>query len=456
MGGYHRERIRAVTVDRDRDSMLTMLGSLGWPLMLGLAASGLFYGAIYQGMIGSDFVHRYFASHPVSLVATGMFFVGLAALLLKLLNLFGQFAAMRLIRLESSESEPLPITDSSPMLDQLAQLPAAAQRSYLGNRLREALEHIERTGQADTLDEELKYLADLDVARQQDSYALVRIIIWATPMLGFLGTVIGITRALGDLDPKMLATSIQTAMEGLVAGLYIAFDTTALALCLSIGLMFFQFFVDRLETQLLASVDVRAGDELTGRFQTQGTNRDPQVMVVQRMAQEMVLASEQLVTRQTELWRSAMEAADQKWGQLVGESSTRVQADLGAALQQSLERFADRWAESEQAAAERVRNRWEQWQTALSDNARMLQAQQQEMTRQGEVMERVIEVTGEVTRLEAALNENLRSLAGAKNFEDTVMSLAAAIHLLNSRLGAVAEPSRPVDLGTSESQGRAA
>ena len=49
-------------------------------------------------------------------------------------------------------------------------------------------------------------------------------------MLGFLGTVIGITQALGDLDPEELANSIQTAMDGLLSGLYVAFDTTAVAL----------------------------------------------------------------------------------------------------------------------------------------------------------------------------------------------------------------------------------
>ena len=63
-----------------------------------------------------------------------------------------------------------------------------------------------------------------------------------------------------------------------------------------------------------------------------------------------------------------------------------------------------------------------------------MQAQQAELIRQGEVMTRAVEATGEVIKLEKALNDNLQALAGAKNFEETVMSLAAAIHLLNSRL----------------------
>ena len=64
-----------------------------------------------------------------------------------------------------------------------------------------------------------------------------------------------------------------------------------------------------------------------------------------------------------------------------------------------------------------------------------MQAQQKELIRQGELMLQVVQATGQVITLEKSLNDNLKALAGAKNFEDTVMSLSAAIHLLSTRLG---------------------
>ena len=76
----------------------------------------------------------------------------------------------------------------------------------------------------------------------------------------------------------------------------------------------------------------------------------------------------------------------------------------------------------------------------MHENAKLLHAQQQEMGRQGELMTQAIRATGDVMQLERALNNNLSALAGAKNFEETVMSLAAAIHLLNSRLGRADTP----------------
>ena len=139
---------------------------------------------------------------------------------------------------------------------------------------------------ADHLDDELKYLSDLDVERSHDGYALVRIIIWATPMLGFLGTVIGISEALGGLNVGV-DKDFEQMMSGLRESLYVAFDTTALALTLSIFLMFGQFLVDRFETQLLNSVDHRANEQIGLHFQTGSdafSESDPYLYSVKRMS----------------------------------------------------------------------------------------------------------------------------------------------------------------------------
>lgn len=76
-----------------------------------------------------------------------------------------------------------------------------------------------------------------------------------------------------------------------------------------------------------------------------------------------------------------------------------------------------------------------QMQTALVESAGVAVAQQEQLARQGEVLLRVVEATGQVRRLEDALNGNLAALAGAHHFEETVVSLAAALQLLSAQLG---------------------
>lgn len=446
----------AVTQQRGRHPLWALLGQVGWPVLLGLAACTLFYGALHQGWLGSQFVHRYTAAHPILYCEVALFFVGLAALGLKAVQVLGQLVTTRLISFDIPPGQTIPIGHCSEMLAELDEISHSARQSFLGRRLRDALAFLQRSGSAEGLGDELKYLAEMEEVRQSDSYALVRIVIWATPMLGFLGTVVGITQALGDLDPKMLATAIETAMQGLLAGLYVAFDTTALALSLSMVLMFIQFFVERVESQLLSIVDARAGEELMGRFEVQGTSSDPQVATIQRMAREVIQANDRLVARQSEIWQASMEAANEKWSQAARDATGQIRDGLGQALDHSLTTFAQRLAQVEDTAANQVQERWEQWQTALSSNARLMQTQQQEISRQSELMARVVEATGDVLKLETALNQNLKSLAGAKNFEDTVMSLAAAIHLLNMRLGGSDADARHIDLGQTRAQGRAA
>jgi hypothetical protein len=86
----------------------------------------------------------------------------------------------------------------------------------------------------------------------------------------------------------------------------------------------------------------------------------------------------------------------------------------------------------------------------------MMKTQQQEMNRQSELLLQVVHATGDVVQLEQALNANLATLAGAKNFEDTVMSLSAAIHLLTTRINGPPDSTAVVDLKHAQSRGRAA
>ncbi len=437
-----------------------MFASLTWPLVLGFGATAGFYALLYRGPLHHQLMLRYFAGHPINIIETALFFVGLAALLIKLFELIAEFGVLSSVSLGESPGNQ-PVSKANEWLQTLEQLPARAQDSYLGRRLRDALDSVLQRGSAESLPEELKYLADVAGGRAQDSYSLVRIIIWATPMLGFLGTVVGITDALGDLGRELSNSgsadaggSLNTAMQGLLAGLYVAFDTTAIALCFSIALMFIQFMLDRGESQILDTVEHRANNELSGRFEMIGLSGDPNVQIMHRMTQGVLKTTEQLVERQAELWQRSIGAAHEQWQRVSQQSGEQMQTALTAALTQSLTQFAANLSKTEQTSTEQLATRWEQWQTALSQNARLLHAQQQELGKQGELMTQAIRAAGDVIQLERALNENLTALAGAKNFADTVMSLSAAIHLLTTRLSHADTP--PVELKIAQVRGRAA
>ena len=351
---------------------------------------------------------RYTAGHPVEYAETGLFFIGLAAIILRGWRVVFQLAVTESVQLDPAPSSGVAPEAAQELLDQLASLPAAVRRSVMVRRLESALAFVRRQESADQLNEELKYLADVEADANYDAYALVRIVIWATPMLGFLGTVIGITQALGELSPEALVNSPKEAMEGMLAGLSVAFDTTALALTLSMVLMFAQFLTNQLETQLLAIVDRRAGEELGRRFHLRGTHRDPQIAFIQRMSQTVISSVEALVRRQSEVWKAALDQAHGQWQQLIEHTGSTVQTAVGGALQQSLQSHSANLLQLEQAAELRAMHHWEQSHKLVAEAAQQARAQQAELTHHGEILLQVLAATGQIINLEETLNQNLR------------------------------------------------
>jgi len=435
------------------NSLNRVVRRLVWsPILWGAGATIAFFVPLHAGVWSNPFVMRYFASHEVEHVATCLFFVGLAALVIKVLRLQEQFKIIKTPLLDAVPRGGQPVVHCDVLLNRLSKQPWSWQESYLVRRLSEALEYVHRKNSAETLDDELRYLSDVDVSRMHASYALPRIIIWAIPILGLLGTVIGITAAVANLSPE----SLDTSLPHVTAGLGVAFDHTALSLGLSMGLMFVQFFAERIEHHLLAEVDARVAAELVGRFQADaGANADPNVNALRRMAETVMQSSEQLVQRQTELWQSAIGATHQHWQQVMTGAGQKIEGSLTKSLSQSLREHGAALAAAEQAIAEQNRKQWGDMQKALTQSTTAITQQQQELVRQGEVLGKVVEATGQVARLESELNKNLEALSGSHNFEQTVLSLSAAIQLLTGRLGQGSADGSRVDLKAPRS-GKAA
>jgi hypothetical protein len=236
--------------------------------------------------------------------------------------------------------------------------------------------------------------------------------------------------AIGSLNPK----NLEASLDEVTFGLGVAFDTTALALVLSMALMFGQFLIDRLESALLEKVDSRATWELCGRFQRVGTSRDPQIMAVARMSETVLAATETLVQKQAELWQKTIDAAHRRWSELTSAGQQQMEAALVKTLGRSVQSHAEHLALAEAQAAQRNRRHWNRVHKALVESTRTAQAQHVELVHQGEVLLQVVEATGQVHKLEDALNRNLASLGGSKHLQESLLSLGAAIQLLNARL----------------------
>lgn len=427
--------------------------------LLGGAFTAFWYLVLLAGPLNDKEWHRYFSDHWVLYCEGGLFFVALAALLLKGCDIAAQQWWLDSIQIDSAPPGGQRPQDSSMLLEELDQLSDFLKGTYYARRLNDALEYVELRDSAEGLDEHLKYLSDNDANRQSESYALPMLIVWAIPMLGFLGTVLGITMALGNVSPESLvggAEKSKDAMQGMLAGLSVAFDTTAVALTQAMILMFIKFVVENSESQLLSTVDSRTAAAIVGRFQETGSKNDPNVATLQRMGDVVVRSCDELVRRQVELWQATIDAAHRQWSALLTTSAQQLDQALSGALEKSLAAHTANLLRLEDAAAVRTAAAEERHAQLLADQNRLLQSQQEELSKHSQVLLKTVEVTGEVVRLEKALRDNLQALSGTRNFEETVMHLAATIHLLNARLSHVPGAVPEVQLGGQRPASRAA
>lgn len=405
--------------------------TLGSPILWGGLIAYVFYYLLHHGTIRSGILTRYLAMHPIEYVETIMFFIGMAALGIKGFSLIrhrGGLSASPL--LPAITNRKVDTRSCESYLHTVEEFLRKHGPSYYPSRLFNALKYVRQCESAEQLDQELRFLADEDAMNSESDYGFVQLIIWAIPILGFLGTVVGIAVAMGNLNPEELENSLPTVMSGLT----VAFDTTAIALAFSIILFSTKYWISRRENQLLGQVDRLINEELRGRFELIGTDADHgQILAVRKMLESLTQSVGEMFKMQCSTWEKAMNAANTRFVRLSGECSELVKTAFHEALRENMETHVQTLTQSEDILLKRTENGVNAINESMRQNLRAFGVVQENIVRQTEVFKSVVEATGQIAKLEERLNQNLHALSGSRNFEETVNSLAAVIHLLNSK-----------------------
>ena len=309
-----------------------------------------FYAAIFR-LAGEDsFWLKYFAGHQMSYWATALFFVGVAGLIIRALGLSVEFAMVNTVRLPTEATGIETVAEVPQLLQGLHDSTSSITDHYLVRRLRDALQFVQRKGSADSIEQHLRHLEETDLARMHNGYGLTRIIASTIPILGFLGTVIGITLAIAKLN--LSGEAVEESLPAVVAGLSVAFYTTAQALGLSIVLLFGKFCVERVEYRLLTSVDEVAASQLVGRFKQYGAESDPGVASIALMSERLLKTVESGFAKQAglvqqnlerigEYQADAMGTTSERCSQILSETAATLDEAVSSAVASGLSRHAE-------------------------------------------------------------------------------------------------------------------
>ncbi len=116
----------------------------------------------------------------------------------------------------------------------LQTLPIEEREYLLPRALLSALQRFGSTRNIQDVASAVKEICDTESDRLDSELSMIRYIIWAVPSIGFIGTVRGIGEALGQAHK-----AVEGDIVGVTVSLGIAFNSTFIALIISIFIMFF-------------------------------------------------------------------------------------------------------------------------------------------------------------------------------------------------------------------------
>ncbi len=164
------------------------------------------------------------------------------------------------------------------ILDRIHAVCDHPRQFLLFNRIELGLSNLRNIGRVADLSALFESQANNDEDSTESSYGLLRGLIWAIPVLGFIGTVQGLSQAIGSfgavLSESTEVASIKPALQGVTAGLATAFETTLVALVAALAVQLLSTFLRRAEEQLLDDCKEYCQRQLLGRVRLSSLERE--------------------------------------------------------------------------------------------------------------------------------------------------------------------------------------
>lgn len=406
------------------------------------------YSLVYAGPIQIPLLKRFCDGRPTTFASLWLFSFAITALCQK------GFAAYQQSDL---------VSEAAPLLDEMASnCPASHDRSliewfdtvwksqstkicesWLGLRITTILNRQIDRQHTQQLERDMNDVSACERLAQRNGFSGVRLAVGSIALLGILGTTLSLSSALSQTEIANLAAGVSEPSRSLAKGLSTAFDPLGLsvALCMIIG--FAKYFADQREQSVLSRVDEVSNHCLLACLSSTEAERDiSRVETALVTITTGVLASvEQVVQKQAELWRDTISGAHDQWTQVTSHVASTVRDTLGEAIDSSLanhreelEMHTEHIARIQAEGALQIDSRLQQWQTTLSEQARVVHRQQQEMTRLAELLQKLIDSSNLIGAMETPIQSTLERLTDVDRFHEAAICLTEAVAVLGTQM----------------------
>ena len=152
-------------------------------------------------------------------------------------------------------------TDLKSTLEDLESLPRSVGQSQLVETLKASIRRYRITSDVQNTSDAIQTSVDAVSMRLEADNTMLRYLIWAIPSIGFIGTVRGIGQALSQADQALSGD-----ISEMTASLGIAFNSTFVALVISIFLMLLLHSLQRAQDRRLVDIQSYCEEFLLNRI----------------------------------------------------------------------------------------------------------------------------------------------------------------------------------------------
>jgi biopolymer transport protein ExbB/TolQ/DNA-directed RNA polymerase subunit RPC12/RpoP len=317
-------------------------------LLIGFASTVIWYLAVAMPLGDAYFGQLFTGRGWVPYAETLLFFWGLAQLIAKWRLIRRQRDSMLFDLLPNELGDDITTSNLRQFTSHIRSLPASTADSFLINRVLRGIEHFGVRKSASEVATAMSSQSDIDANGMYSSYTMLKFFIWAIPILGFIGTVIGIGAAVagfgGALDNTEDVSQLINSLKDVTSGLGTAFDTTLVALVMGLILKFICDPMQKKEEDLLNGVDDYCNENLMKRLNDEGEGvstlggnaREIQKAInesmvphhaeIQAWSEKLSAIGDALTARLTQGWNNIQKDVQEKHGQNMQAINEAVEA----------------------------------------------------------------------------------------------------------------------------------
>lgn len=183
------------------------------------------------------------------------FFWAITTLFIKSRKIEFQKRALGLAAVPQQPDFILNETTARTVLERLHSLVDHPRHFILLNRIERALSNLHNIGGLAEVSTIMTTQAENDENQISSSYTLLNGLVWAIPVLGFIGTVQGLSQAIGRFGLTLQNTTevakMKESLQGVTGGLATAFETTLVALVAALIIQLYINYLQQKETDFL-------------------------------------------------------------------------------------------------------------------------------------------------------------------------------------------------------------